>query len=218
MISGSELLNPFLELWNGFVGVFPGIILALIILLIGYLIAYLIGYGIKLLLVKIGVDKRVEKAEIYKAIGKFKLSSVVGEIVKWYIFIIFLQAGADVLDLGGLSLILNQFVFWLPNLVAAVIILFIGLIVAQVVNQKIVENSDIKGTASLGNILKIVIIAIAVILALNQIGVDVSLLETILIVLVAAAGFGIALAIGLSFGLGSKEEAKEYLKKIKRRF
>ncbi|MDD5178247.1 MAG: hypothetical protein PHT54_03140 [Candidatus Nanoarchaeia archaeon] len=218
LISGSELLNPLIELGNSFVEILPGVIVAIIILMVGYGIGYLIGHAIRLLLEKIGLDKKLEKTKVLKSIGKFKLSALVGEIVKWYIFIVFLQAGSDVLKLGALSSILNSFVLWLPNLLAAIIILFAGLLLAQVLYHKVKETSDIRGTLSLGNVLRTAIIIIAVVIALDQIGIEISFLKDLILVLVAAIGVGLALAIGISFGLGGKEEAAEYIKKMKKKF
>jgi hypothetical protein len=205
-------------LGNSFVEILPGVIVAIIILIVGYGIGYLIGHAIKLLLEKIGVDKRLEKTKVLKSIGKFKLSALVGEIVKWYIFIVFLQAGSDVLKLGALSSILNSFVLWLPNLIAAIIILFAGLLLAQGLYHKVKETSDIRGTLSLGNVLRTAIIIIAVVIALDQIGIEISFLKDLILVLVAAIGVGLALAIGISFGLGGREEAAEYIKKMKKKF
>ncbi|MDD5254138.1 MAG: hypothetical protein PHG05_03490 [Candidatus Nanoarchaeia archaeon] len=217
MISGTDFLNPFIKLGNSIIEILPGIIAAIIIIIVGYLIGHLIGHAIKILLEKLGLDKRLEKAELSKAMGKFKISAVLGEIVKWYIFIVFLQAGAEILDLGGLSIILNEFVMWMPDLIAAVIIIFAGLIIAHGVYIKLIKNSNIIWTKQIAGILRITIIIVTVIIALGQIGIDVSFIQDLFLILAAAVGVGLALAIGLSFGLGSKEQASEILKKMKKK-
>ncbi len=211
LIGAENLLNPLINLWNGFVNILPGLVAAIIILIIGYLIAFIIGHAIKLVLQKLGLDKRLAKAKVSKAIGYTHMSSVIGEIVKWYIFVIFIQAAVDVLSLGTLSTILNEFAMWLPNVIAAVIVVLFGLIFAHYVSIKIEEHSKVKGIKTLSKGLKAVIIFIIAVIALEQIGVDVSILKNGFLLLIA----GVALAIGLAFGLGAKKHAGEAMKKLK---
>ena len=67
--------------------------------------------------------------------------------------------------------------------------------------------------------LKLMVLSfIVVLMALRQIGIDVSLLETTFLVLIASLGLGIALAIGIGVGLGAKKEMSELFTKIKKYF
>ena len=101
--TGSLILNPLIEVWNGFVTILPGIIAAIILIIIGYFVALGIGHLVRMLLEKAGLDKYLEKSKFSKAVGHFNLSKILGEITKWYIFLIFLVAATDerVLHLGA---------------------------------------------------------------------------------------------------------------------
>ncbi|MFH1638221.1 MAG: hypothetical protein ABIB71_07380 [Candidatus Woesearchaeota archaeon] len=211
-----ELLNPLVNLWNGFVIVFPGIVAAIVILLIGYFIALILGHVIRVMLSKIGVDKGLEKVTLPKAIGKLKLSSLLGVLTKWYIFIIFIQAAVDAVNLGTLSIMLNRFVLWLPQLIIAVLAVFAGLFVAHYVSHIIEAHTAMKGTKFMSSLLKVVIIFIAIVIALEQIGIQVSILENAFLIILGSFGLGVALAIGLAFGLGLKSKAPQYLEKLKK--
>jgi len=212
LIGAENLLNPLINLWNSFVNILPGLIAAIIILIIGYLVAFIIGHAIKLVLQKLGLDKKLSEAKVSKSIGYTHMSAVIGEIVKWYIFVIFIQAAVDVLSLGALSMILNEFAMWLPNVIAAVIVVLFGLIFAHYVALKIEEHSKVRGIKTFAKGLKAVMIFIVAVIALEQIGVDVSILKNGFLLLVA----GVALAIGLAFGHGAKKHAEEAMKGIKR--
>lgn len=216
--TGMSLVEPIRNLWEGFVNLLPGLVIAIIVLIIGYVIAYLIGHGVRLLLVKIGLEKWVEKAKLTKAIGNIKLSSVFGEVIKWYIFLIFLGTAVDVLELGTLTTILRQFVMWVPNLIAGALILIFGLFIAHYVSLKIRQQTDMAGAKTLSGILYAVIVVIVMLIALEQIGINVSILTNAFLIIVAALGLGFALAVGLSFGLGTKQDAGKALNKIKRYF
>lgn len=217
VVTGSDFLNPLINLWNSFVLIVPGIIAALILSGVGYFVAYVIGRALKLVLAKARLDKVIEQAKVSKIIGYVRLSSLLGEIAKWYIFIIFLTAAVDLLELGKLSDILNLFVSWVPNLIAALLIVIFGLLLAQFVKIKIEEHAKTSLAKTASNILMGVISAIVIIIALDQIGIEVEILKNLLLVAVASIGLGAALAIGLSFGLGNKKEANDLLKDIRKR-
>jgi len=212
-----QIITPLANLWNGFVEVFPGIIAAIIILIIGYLVSLLLGYVVKVVLSKLKVDKVLEKIKAPEAISKLRISSIFGQLTKWYIFLIFFGSAVDVLNLGVLSSLMERFALWLPQLIIAILSVFVGLVVAYYVGHLIKEEAAIKGAETAAKLFEYVIIFIAVVIALEQIGIEVSILENTFLILVAAFGFGCALAIGLSFGLGMKAQAAKYFEKAKKK-
>lgn len=216
--TGVSLTDPVVSLWQGFVNLLPGLIIAILILLIGYVVSYVVGHGVKLLLTKAGLEKQIEKAKLTKAIGNIKLSSVVGEITKWYIFIIFIASAVDIVDLGVLSSILKRFVLWVPDLIAAALVLIFGLFLAHYVSMKIRQNTDMAGARTLSTIIQVVIVTIVTLIGLEQVGINISILTNTFLIIVAALGLGFAIAIGLSFGLGTKQEAGKALGRIRRYF
>lgn len=214
--TSEALTNPLINLWVSFIQLLPKLIAAIIILIVGYVLAYIVGHALKVLLWKIGLDKQIEKAKISKAMGRLRLSSILGEITKWYIFIIFLQSAVDIVNLGTLSVLLQEFVMWLPNVIAAALVIIFGLYMAHFITIKIREHTDVKGGKTLTGILNVVIIFIVTIIALEQIGINVAILTNTFLILLSAFALGIALAIGLSFGLGTKNNANKALGKIKK--
>jgi len=210
------IASPLINLWASFVNLLPGLIAAIIIIAIGYVIAYIIGHAIRILLQKIGLDKQIAKARLTQAVGSLRISALLGEITKWYIFIVFLQSAVDLLNLGTLSTLLSTFVEWLPNVIAAILVMVFGLIIAHFVAMKIREHSEIKGVKITSNAVKVVIVFIAAIIALEQIGIDVSILSNAFLILLGGLTLGVALAIGLSFGLGTKGSAMKAWNKIRK--
>lgn len=217
-IIGTEeaIANPIINLWGSFVNILPGLIAAIIIIAIGYVVAYVIGHAIRVLLQKLGLDKQIAKAKLTKAIGSIHISALLGEITKWYIFIIFLQSGVDLLRLGTLSELLSTFVAWLPNVIAAILVMVFGLIIAHFVAMKVKEHTEIKGVKITSNCVKALIIFIAALIAIEQVGIDISILSNAFLIILAGFVLGVALAIGLSFGLGTKGSAMKAWNRIRR--
>ena len=212
--TGSMILSPLISLWNGFINILPGIVAAIIILILGYFVALGLGHLVKALLQKAGLDIYMAKAKMAKVVGHLKLSGVMGEITKWYVFLIFIQSAVDLLSLGALSVILNEFVLWLPNVIVAIIIIIFGVALSHFIGMKVEEHTEVKGTKFFSKILKFVVLFIVIVIALGQIGVDASLLENTFLLLIGAFAIGIAVALGIGLGGALKTESKSVVKEI----
>jgi len=211
------LANPLEVLWYRIVQLIPGLLAAIILLIIGYILGLALGHLLTLILEKIGIDKHASKANLIKQIGHTHFGSIIGEILKWWVFIIFLQAAVALVDLGSLSDVLNRFVLWLPNLIVAIVVILFALIFAHYIEIKIVENTKVKGAGLSAGIFKWAIIIMAVIIALNQIGINIAVLEYTYLIAVASVGLGVALALGIGIGNTIKgAEGKKMLDSIKR--
>lgn len=212
-----SILNPLQTIWLKIVEVLPSLVAAIVVLIIGGFIAAILGHALRIILEKTKLDAWVKKAKLTKAVGHTHLPSLIGELFKWYIIIIFLQAAVALLNLGTISALLNSFVLWLPNLLIAVIIFLAGLAASHYVYIKVLEFTKMKGARMGAAVLKWVIIVLVSLVALKQIGIDVSVLENILLVVVGALAVGVALALGIALGLGLKKESQAFIKGIKKK-
>lgn len=195
--------------------VLPGIIAALIVVILGYLIAAIVGWVVEKLLEKSGIDLKLQKVCKTDMLGRVQCSSILGLIVKWYVFIAFLAAAVELVHLGVLTGFLQTVVNWLPNLIVAVLLVLLGLVLADYVDKKI-QDTRIKGAELVARTLYIAIMLIIGVISLNQIGIDVSLLQNLILLVVGAIAVGVALALGISLGLGLKDDAKKFVKDFKR--
>ena len=214
--TGSLILNPLISLWNGFVGVLPGIIAAIIVLIIGYFVALGVGHAVKVLLEKAGLDGYLERSKFAKGAGHFNLSRILGEVTKWYIFLIFIQSGVDLLRLGTLSSLLNEFVRWLPNVIVAAVVLLIGILVAKFLEDVVRASVKAAGLVSanfLGALTKWAIFIFTLLIALNQLKVAEDIIRIVIIGVVAAG----SIALGLAFGMGGVKHAESMIGDLRKR-
>ena len=65
--------------------------------------------------------------------------------------------------------------------------------------------------------IRIVIVFFIAVIALNQIGLDLALAENTFLILFGAISLALAIAIGLAFGFAFRDEAKLWLKKVKKK-
>lgn len=216
--TGGAIISPLQNLWLEIVDVIPSFVAAVIVMILGVFVAYIIGHAVRILLNKIRIDEWIRKAKLSRVAGSTDVPSLIGELVKWYIIILFLQQAVELLNLGVLTTLLGTFAKWLPNVIVAILIALVGLVVAHYVQMKIGEQTKIRGMLGLSKLLKAIIVVIFVLVAVKQIGIDVSFLENTFIIIAGAFGAGIALALGIGLGLGLKKEGENLVREVKKNF
>ena len=133
-------------------------------------------------------------------------SSFLADIVKWFVRLIVLITAFDALGLPAISQVLQELLLWLPNLVVALVILVIAGLAANAL-AGLVRGATAE--AGLGNpdllatIARVAVWAFAIVIAVNQVGIATTLVNTLFMGFVGA----LALALGLAFGLGGRETA-----------
>ncbi len=210
------LVQPLAQLWYDFLNFYPGLLAALLVILVGYFISLLVGFLIRFILRHLKLDERVRKARLVKK-DSFDLSSFFGELFRWYTFIIFLQIAISLTNLGVLNNLFVSFIFWLPNLIAGILVILFGLGLSYYIELKMTEHTKMRGVKLLATVLRIIIMILMVIVALTQIGIETSILENTFLILIGGFALGIALALGLGFGLGFNGNILKWFNNFKKR-
>lgn len=194
---------------------FLAVLLFIVFLMIGATLKGLVSRVVALLkmesmLEKTGVDAVVRRFGITLHIGNF-----IGWLVKWFFIITGLLVSANVLNLTQVSDFLAQVLVYIPNVAVAVIILAIGVLLADFLAKATNASIAASGLHSgpfVASVVRWAIFIFAFVTALDQLGVAQTFVNTIYIGLVGM----LSLAGGLAFGLGGKEHASEFIAKIKR--
>jgi Mechanosensitive ion channel, conserved TM helix/Mechanosensitive ion channel, beta-domain len=185
----------------------PNLFGALLLIIIGWTVAKLLRRltakglrvcGIASLGEKIRFNELLQKAGITKS-----LDEIMGALVYYMVFLVFLVSASEVLGIKVVLQTLNTFIAYFPHILGAFLILMIALYVAKIVKDTIrstSSNFNIAYAGVLSTLLEIIIVASGVILALTEIGLDMTVF-TANITLIIGGG---VLAIALSVGLGSR--------------
>jgi hypothetical protein len=194
----------------------PKLVGFLVILLVGWIVATLVSKGVTYLLRKVGFDRlgqRIGLQRFEQNMGvHMDAAGILGAIVYWFLFLIFLIPAADALGIPTVSAILNQLVAYIPNVFVAILVLFLGALAATVVAD-LVRGAT--ASARMGNpnlyatIARVAIIGFAVIVALEQLKIAPDIMNILFTAVVGAA----ALAFGLAFGLGGRDTARRLLER-----
>ncbi|HSX10051.1 MAG TPA: hypothetical protein VLF93_07905 [Candidatus Saccharimonadales bacterium] len=194
----------------------PNILVGIVILLIGIVIASFVKQLVIKVLQAIHIDNYLKKYHIPTSEKGFSWVDILAEIAKWFVIILFLIPTADVWQLPQFALLLNTFLFYLPNVFVAAIIAIVGLVFARLAAEVVSASTkgfsqDISRIAT--STVRISITIFIVLAVLNQLGVAQDLIRILFTGFVAM----IALAGGLAFGLGGKDFAKALLTKLEKK-
>jgi len=194
----------------------PRLLGFLVILLIGWIVASALAKAITFLLRKVGFDRIGDRIGLSRLLSQSNIKTdaadVLGKLVYWFIFLIFLVPAVDALGLNAVSALLGQVIGYLPNVFVAILILFLGTLAATVV-AGIVRGAS--SSARIGNpnifadVARYAILGFVALTALEQLGIATSLLNILFAAIVGAT----ALAAGLAFGLGGQDTAHKYLER-----
>ena len=211
-------MSSLQNLWVQIMAFLPSLIGALFVFIVGLAVASGLASLVEKLLITIKLDNFLKKLGIeeYTKRANIELNSgyLFGEIVYWFLILVFFSAAADILKFYVLSNFIKDILTYLPNLVVAVLVMVVALVAANLVKKIVkasVMSARVSGEGFLSSAAWWVIVIFGLLIALNQLGVAVAIINTFITGLIAM----FALAGGLAFGLGGKEMAGELLKKMK---
>ena len=194
----------------------PKLIGAIIIFVVGILLARLAKFAVEKLLRLVRLDKAGEKTGLIEFLRKGNIvktpSEIVGSLSYWFIIILVIIATLDALGLPIVSDMLDDVFLYLPNVIAAIIVLILGILFGNLLSAVVrtaSSNAGLTAADGLGKTAFVSIIFFSAAIALVQLGIGAEVVSAAFVIAFGAA----ALAAGLAFGLGGKELAADYLKR-----
>jgi hypothetical protein len=193
----------------------PKLIGFLVILIIGWLIASAIARAVAAILRAVRFNDLAQRAGLTGFVRSMGLhtdaAGLLANVAKWFARLIVLVTAFDALGLPAVSQVLQQLLLWLPDLVVALVVLVIGGLAASALASLVRGATAESGLGSpdlLATIARVAVWAFAIVIAVNQIGVATTLVNTLFMAVVGA----LALALGLAFGLGGRETAAQIVR------
>jgi small-conductance mechanosensitive channel len=188
----------------------PSLGLALLVILFGYAFGRLIEKMSKRFILYLNrvSNEALEKKSL--GVNLTKSSVAISRSLFWIIWVISLVISIRVLRLDFLSNWLEGIISFMPNVFVAVVILFAGIISGRLLNDIVSSAASSTGLSngqSLGKIVRYLILFVAIVVAVDQLGIDVNFITTLVSIVVAALLFGASLA----FGLGAKTSVSNIL-------
>jgi len=190
------------------------VLLVLVILLIGWLFSKLVGALISRMCKAFKLDELAKRIEIDTLMAKgglqYSLSQLIGMICYWLGLLITFVVAVNAIGLTVAADLLNRIVLYVPNIIAALFILILGMFVATILRNIVrtaASNAGLSHVNLLSKIIEVVVIVFAVMVTLEQLGIGARIIELIVTIVLGSLG----LAFALSFGLGCQDIARKAL-------
>jgi hypothetical protein len=190
------------ELWTTIQTLMPLLLGALATLLVGWLAAIVLRW----LIHRFGKGLDAIVAIIQRSLGhevsrsRWSFSSLVGDIVFWITIAFAISAAAEQIGMVLFSNWVLSLLGYLPRVLIGFFILLIGYLISRGIQQLVTDATAATGFrygAYLSQLIAGLILAFTLLLALDQLGLNVKMFEVIITTAVAALFLGVALAVGI---------------------
>lgn len=218
MMTWNEIRDQLAEVLSGMVTsvieATPKVLSAIVMLLVMLLVAKVVERVLRFLLARLKIDTLVAHAgvdQILKKIGlRQQLERFVPRLVYFLLLLLFVQVAAQTYGLTPISNAIQAAFGYLPNLIAAMLLLIIGVAVSQFVSGAIAQaakESGIEMGDTLGRVASALILFVVGVMAAAQLKIDTEIIRIVTICVLAA----LALAFGLTMGLGSRQATRNVI-------
>jgi hypothetical protein len=196
----AEIITPIMIL-------LPLVLVSLFIVLVGILVAEFIVKTVLRLAKDFEIDRLIKPVE--KTIGREGvILRVFTFVIRVFILLIFIQLSIGVLNSTGafdaLAELINTAILWIPNVIAALIIVLIGFWFAGWVSDRMLASGkeiEVPYPEAMAAGVKYLIIYISIVIAIAQIGIEVEMLYIITAIILGAVFIG----VGVGFAYGTKD-------------
>ncbi len=204
------VMEPVTAMLARVAGFLPILLGVLVILIAGWIIAGLLKNLVVKVLKLIQLDTASEKSGLGDVLRRGgirqTLSELIGVLIYWLVMLLVFMTALNALGMTVAASLLDKVILYIPNVIAAVFILALGIFFSSMLGTVVrtaSSNAGITQAKFLGQLTQVVIMIFAAIITLEQLNIASSVLNLAINIILASMG----LALAIAFGLGSKDAA-----------
>ena len=201
------------DFFSSFTPIFTSIVAAIVTVAIGVIIGWVLKRVAQEISRAINLERTLSGWSLYDRLVKsheeIDITTMVGEVLRWAAIIVFLIPAVSSLQIEGASQVFSSVFAYITNVILASLYLLFGFVVAWFTQRVIMAFGEIVGTVPsrlIASFAYLAIVVFASLQAVMQLGITVDLIRLFVI-----ASF---LAVALAFGLGGRDTATEWIKKL----
>jgi small-conductance mechanosensitive channel len=203
-----QIVTAFSQLGRDIVAWTPRIVVGIVLVLFAVAVAKVVERMLRTFLLKTGADGLLGTLGLDSTMEGLGVSNTLSQLLPrfayWLLLFLFARTAADALGLEPLSSAIGTFLAYLPNVLAAVLVLVLGGAGAQFAGKAVTragEGAGIEFASSLGALAGAILLFVVLVTAIAQLRIDT---EIVLVLTWCSLGV-LVLAFGLSFGLGTRD-------------
>lgn len=212
-----EIADALAQSWHSFaaacVQFVPRLVAATILFAGGLVVAILVRRIVRRMLAWLHFDRLAARTGASEALRVAELPSaelLVAKIVFWIVWMGFIASAVDTFQFGAFQGLVLEFFRFVPRVLLALLVLALGFLIGNFVWRATLVasvNAGLPAARLLSGTLRLLVIAIAVVMSLEQLG-----LATTVVLTAFAIAFGaLMLGLAIAFGLGGRDAARQLL-------
>jgi len=212
------LYFSFQQVWGQFIGFVPSLVGALIVLIVGLIFASVLASLLEKVVGTLKVDKALSRAGIGEYVERAGLDlntgKLLGQVLYWLVVIIVIMTISNFLGLNDLSFFLFNALSYVGHVIVGVAIMLATVILANFLRRVVkasVMSAKLHAAGFLSTLAWWSVIVFGLVIALDQIGVNTIIIQTVITGIIAM----FAIAGGIAFGLGGKDYASNLIQKFR---
>jgi hypothetical protein len=197
----------------------PRVLATLSIVLVGWLIAVVLRVVTRRVLGLLrfnALAQRTGAADVLRKADLPPADVLAGSVVFWLVFVGFLLSSLDALGFRGMEGLLAEFIRFIPRILVAVVILVLGLLAANFAWRATLlaaVNANLPSARLLSGGVRLMIVAMVVAMALEQIAVARTVVLTAFAISFGAIMLAVAVAVGIGAGPTARRIIEEHFKR-----
>lgn len=214
-------LTPLLNLCGKIGAFLPAVISALVLLFVGGLLAYWTRNIAGQLMKTIQIDDFARRIGVSDILNRLGLGPSLARLVEMALYATIVLASvlgaAEAVGLPIVSEYLHRVVMFGPKLIGVTVVmaggLFLGDVAGSIVHRA-AEANHIKGSTVLMRVTHGLMVLFSGTIALEILGIPLSIFFDSMQIVLAAVGLGCAIAFGVAFGMAGRDTAEKWIKDL----
>jgi len=212
-----EIADALVQSWHNFATAFvlfvPRLVAATIIFAGGFVVALVVRRTVRRLLAWLHFDRlslRTGASDMLRVADMPTAEVLVAKIVFWIVWIGFIVSAVDTLQFQPFQGLVGEFFRFVPRFLVALLVLALGFLIGNFLWRATLlssVNAGLPGARLMSGALRVLVIAIGAVMALEQLGLATTVALTAFAITFGALMLGLAIA----FGLGGRDAAKELI-------
>ncbi|MEJ2007449.1 MAG: hypothetical protein P8Z30_04700 [Acidobacteriota bacterium] len=208
----SQTLGHF---FNALALFLPRLLSMLLIIAAGFVVAFLLRIIVRRIFGIESFRKYCDSAGLTQMMRRAALPPPVdflSQLVFWVVWIVFLVLGVDALGIVALRDQISRFFLFLPQIFVALVVLFIGLLIANFFSRATLlaaTNANYPSARLLASLVRLLIVIFVVTMALEQVGLG----RHVVLIAFSIAFGAVMLGAAIAFGLGGRDVARKVLER-----
>ena len=188
----------------------PNIVAAIIVLVIGWIVAAAVGAMVRGGLRKAGLDRFVDESHAGSLVRRATKSPAraIGRLVFWLLMLGAISLAVSVLGIPALTAFVAAIYAYLPNVIAAILILLVAIAVSAGASGLAMR---LMGDTPTGKLIAGIVPGIIFSIAMSMVLEQLKIAPAIVVITYTAIIGSVALGAALAFGLGGRDMAAQML-------